>query len=237
MGFNYKALAQVTPANTNVTNFYELPVGYKALFRQIHISNTGAGACDARIFLDRDNNTADETTAIYYDVSVPAGDTNIIQNMFVPLLDENGAMRVRTNTANDLTFTLYGCEYLQEDLPRTPLEFGQVRPSGVATPVNMTGPNGLRPITAGYRGIVTDIFVTNTHAVNNATAIIYHDIDGETFNDASVIWNGDVFKADFYHLENLSIPLDQVGALAVESDIADAVTFSVYGYLEPFRSL
>lgn len=79
---------------------------------RIHVCNTGAGAATFRLFHDDAGvPTFDETTALYWDKNVPAGDVVVIEaqseNSGI-MVKKGGQIGVRTNTADDLTFTLYG---------------------------------------------------------------------------------------------------------------------------------
>ena len=240
MGFQYKQLGQVTPGTNSPTLLYELPSSsYYAWIRQIHAcNNSGNGNTTCRVFLDQDNNTADETTALLWDVPVnDGGPMVLLEGAALPLLDLNGALQVRTASAGDVTFTAFGMEYFPQDLDngKIPFEFGQVRPSVGGTAVNVTGAAGLNPIPAGYQGVITDIIVTNTHATDNTFLVVKYNAAAQTFALDTTAYVDELIKGTFFHYRGQLVGVNQTGALAVECPLANAATFSIYGYLEPKR--
>lgn len=109
-------LAQATPGNTSAATLYTATS--LTMITRLVVCNTGAGACTFRVFHDNDGTTYDDTTALYYDVSVAAGAVYVIEalseysgiamNASRSPGVSAGTIGIRSNTADDLTFTLYG---------------------------------------------------------------------------------------------------------------------------------
>lgn len=103
-------LAQVRPANTTAATAVTASVSNTEI-TAIHVCNTSGAVRKARIFHDNDGSTYDETTALYWDVAVPADSTLEINNesgMSGIVLLKDGTLGVRTDSANGLTFSIYG---------------------------------------------------------------------------------------------------------------------------------
>lgn len=100
-------LGQLRPANTTAASIYTPGDGVIALIDSIVVCNTGAGPCLYRIFHDDDGTTYDQSTALYYDISL-ATKMAVVLEPGIYMANGSGNLAVRTNTANDLTFTVYG---------------------------------------------------------------------------------------------------------------------------------
>lgn len=109
MAIQEKVLGQLRPANTTVASLYSPPANTTAIFKTLLVCNTTAGAALYRVFLHDTGTTYDQTTALFYDVSV-AGNTTAIIEIFGAMSQDAGNIAVRTDTANALTFTLMGAE-------------------------------------------------------------------------------------------------------------------------------
>lgn len=109
MALQEKQLGQLRPANTTAASLYSPPASTTAIFKTLIIANVTAGAALYRVFHDTDGTTYDQTTALFYDVSVAANATAIIE-FFGASHQDAGNIAVRTDTADALVFTLYGAE-------------------------------------------------------------------------------------------------------------------------------
>lgn len=109
--FEYKVLGQLSPANTTAASIYS--PSKIALINEIVICNTTAGAVTFRLFIDNDGTTYDQTTALFYDKSVPANDSYIWSpagGNGIMLNNAAANIAVRTGTNDALTFTVFGRE-------------------------------------------------------------------------------------------------------------------------------
>lgn len=91
-----------TPASSNIIGIVTL----------VAFANTGAGAVKYRLFHHNTGTTYDQTTALAYDVSVNSGATSWLwapNEIGLPVV-YGGNMAARSDTANDLTVTIYGFE-------------------------------------------------------------------------------------------------------------------------------
>ena len=109
-GFTIKQLGQLRPANTTAASIYSPASGVNTDVKTLVVCNQTAGAADYRIFHDDDGTTYDETTALFYDVTLSANATDIIP-LNIGMDDDSGNIAIRTDTNDALTFTLYGAEY------------------------------------------------------------------------------------------------------------------------------
>lgn len=74
---------------------------------QIFICNTTSAPASYRLFFDADGVTYDETTALLWDIDVPAGKADLIETE-IALNSENASIGVRSSVADALTFTAFG---------------------------------------------------------------------------------------------------------------------------------
>lgn len=77
--------------------------------RQIIVCNVSTSDQTYRLFFDETGSTADETTAIAWNVEILVGESHFINTLIVFTLNE-GNISVRSSTANALTFTFFGDE-------------------------------------------------------------------------------------------------------------------------------
>ncbi len=73
------------------------------------ICNNTAGAIAARVFFDDDGSTYGTAQALYYDKSVPANDTIIVDTK-IYMYTASGTIGIRSATGSALTFTAFGQE-------------------------------------------------------------------------------------------------------------------------------
>lgn len=109
MAIQEQQLGQLRPANTTAASIYSPGTGVTAIIKTIVICETAGTGATARVFVDDDGTTYDESTALFWDVPIPANSTITLTEL-IAMDDENGNLAVRTDTANALTFTAFGAE-------------------------------------------------------------------------------------------------------------------------------
>ena len=107
--FQEKQLAQSRPSGTSAASIYSPPASTTAIIKTIIIANVGSGSVDASLFCDDDGTTYDESTSIYWEVSIANGNTTIIDT-YICMDDATGNFAVQSSSGNDLTFTIFGVE-------------------------------------------------------------------------------------------------------------------------------
>ena len=108
-----RQLGQGTPANTTAVAIYSPRNGIKGEIGSIIVCNTGTNIIKYRIFHDADGSTYADASALFYDVTLGSGETDIICFKEIGLIvdgDTDGTLGIRTDTADDMTVTLYGWE-------------------------------------------------------------------------------------------------------------------------------
>ena len=103
-----KMLGQVRPSNTNNTLLYSPEKGKTAVIKSLHVCNTTANTPTFRIFHDYSGGVADQSTALYYDVSLAASETMVFE--FDIPISRGGQVFVRSSANDEITFTAYGLE-------------------------------------------------------------------------------------------------------------------------------
>lgn len=103
----FRLLGQLRPANTTAASIYS-PDDF-AIVDRILVCNQGGITPKFRIFLDNDGTTYDETTALYWDIALDADQTVEIDGPLY-MANSSGNLAVRTDTADDVTFTVFGRE-------------------------------------------------------------------------------------------------------------------------------
>jgi hypothetical protein len=109
MDLQEKQLGQLRPANTAAASLYSPAANLTGIAKNLVVSNTTAILATFRVFVDDDGTTFDETTALFFDVPL-LGNTTVLIDMYAAMNDSAGNFAVRTDTANALTFTLFGAE-------------------------------------------------------------------------------------------------------------------------------
>lgn len=109
-----KMLAQTRPANTTAATAYTRATSAAVIVTGGFVCNTSGASAKFRIFFHNSGTTYDATTALYWDVTVPADDTYELnwKDNPVYLNTASGTIGVRTDTNNALTFTFFGQEIL-----------------------------------------------------------------------------------------------------------------------------
>ena len=100
-------LAQLRPDHINLVSIYQPEERYIAVIKTILVCNLTANPVTYRLCHDNDGTTYDETTALAWDVIVPANTTDEWFG-FYPMDNANGHFAVQTGTADAINFTLYG---------------------------------------------------------------------------------------------------------------------------------
>lgn len=109
MALQEKQLGQLRPANTTAASLYSPGASTTTIIKSIVICNQTASSAKYRIFVDDDGTTFDETTALFFDITIGANSTDQIDT-FYAMNNSSGALAVRTDTNSALTFTCFGTE-------------------------------------------------------------------------------------------------------------------------------
>lgn len=109
MTFQEKQLGQARETSINPVSVYSPGAGITALIRTIVIANTTDSPVLYRLFIDDDGTTYDESTALDWDVQIPANGKAQIDGYF-PMNNSSGNLAYRSSVANTLTITVFGAE-------------------------------------------------------------------------------------------------------------------------------
>ena len=104
-----KQLGQARPGDTNAVSIYSPPDSTTTIITHIFVCETAGNTAGFRIFVDDDGTTYDETTALYFDQPTVANTTARIP-CYIAMNNTDGNFAVRTATASELTFTIFGVE-------------------------------------------------------------------------------------------------------------------------------
>lgn len=86
---------------------YEVATGVETIVKTIYVCNRGSTAT-FRLHHDEGGTTYDTANALYYDYTVTANNTFIVQNEFYLL--EGDSIGISSDPADNLTFSIYGEE-------------------------------------------------------------------------------------------------------------------------------
>lgn len=100
-------LAQITPSNTSATTLVAVANTERLVVTSIIAANVTATDTTVSIFHDVDGTTYNSSTALFYQVSLPANTTLEISSP-IPVLSSAGGLGVQSGTGNAVTFTAYG---------------------------------------------------------------------------------------------------------------------------------
>lgn len=103
-----RQLAQGRPSVTTAASLYTPGDGVQAVVKRVVICNTSASNAAFDIFHDDNGTTYDATTQLYYNQTVTAGLTWVLEDELY--VDSSGNIAVASDTTLALTFTLYGDE-------------------------------------------------------------------------------------------------------------------------------
>jgi hypothetical protein len=109
VGIQEKQLGQLRPTDTTAASLYSPGVGVTAIIKSIVICNQTSSSAKFRIFLDDDGTTYDESTALFFDITIAANSTDQIDT-FYAMNNSAGNLAVRTDTNSAITFTCFGAE-------------------------------------------------------------------------------------------------------------------------------
>lgn len=106
-------LGQSRPAGTSAVSLYTVASKVQAELLCLFIANTTGSAATYSVYVHNTGTTWDQTTAIAYDLPIPANSTatvNFSDGGGFPLIVSGGSIGIKTGTGNALTFTLIGNE-------------------------------------------------------------------------------------------------------------------------------
>ena len=109
MAIQEKQLGQARPGDTNAVSLYSPAASTTAIIKTVIVCNTTGTTAAYRIFLDDDGTTYDQSTALFYDISLGGNATDII-DVFLAMDNSSGNLAIRTDTASALTFSCFGAE-------------------------------------------------------------------------------------------------------------------------------
>lgn len=104
-----KQLGQLRPSSTTAVSLYSPAADITWVAKALFVCNTSTAVATFRVFHDEDGTTYDETTALFWDVSISSNETRSVTSLLAGFTNA-GNVGVRTSVANALTFTLYGAE-------------------------------------------------------------------------------------------------------------------------------
>lgn len=112
MALTPKLLGQARNNDTDNNSLYSPGADILARITSLKVCNTSGADATCRIFHDEDGNTGDQSNALYYDITIPAGTTLNAIERDDPIFMRNssGNLIVQNNPANSLTFSAYGIE-------------------------------------------------------------------------------------------------------------------------------
>jgi hypothetical protein len=103
-------LAQSRPSGTSAASIFTAAVAHEITC--IVVCNTTGSAATYSVYHDDDGSTFDQTTALWYEVSLAGNSTALINFDGVGgglHVARNGQIGFKTGTGSALTVTLYGC--------------------------------------------------------------------------------------------------------------------------------
>jgi hypothetical protein len=100
-------LAQLRPSTTAAELLFSPNTGEQVIAVQLIVANLTSVNRKYSIYFDNDGTTANETTALAFEVGILKNTTEIIE-LSIPLRDSAGSIYVQTDTADGINFTLNG---------------------------------------------------------------------------------------------------------------------------------
>lgn len=107
-GFIGSQLGQLRPANTTAVSIFSPRAKVLVQVTSIIITNLDSIDHSYRLFHDDNGTTYDETTSIAWDINIIANDTVPLSMLDIWMNNSSGNLAVRTDSANNITFTVYG---------------------------------------------------------------------------------------------------------------------------------
>ena len=105
-----KQLGQAREASTNAVSVYSPPVDNTSKVKSIFVCNTSTEDANFTIYVDADGTTYDESTALFWQVSLDPGQTVTIGNLEIDMSLSTGNLAYKTSVASAITITLFGEE-------------------------------------------------------------------------------------------------------------------------------
>tara|TARA_R100001244_G_C5146944_1_gene128945 strand:+ start:120 stop:494 length:375 start_codon:yes stop_codon:yes gene_type:complete len=100
-------LGQLRPANTTAVSIFSPRAKVLVKITAIIITNLDTNPHAYRLFHDDNGTTYNETTALAWDTTIIANDTmSLVVGIWMS--DLNGNLAIRTDSANNINFTVYG---------------------------------------------------------------------------------------------------------------------------------
>ena len=109
MALQEQQLGQARENSTNAVSVYSPGASTTAIIKTIVLCNTSGADATYRLFLDDDGTTYDESTALAWDVDLPANTTSHWDG-FYAMDNSNGNLAYRSSVANAITITVFGGE-------------------------------------------------------------------------------------------------------------------------------
>lgn len=110
MPYTHQQLGQIRPSSANTpTQLYAAKSGIESTISSILVCNTSGASATFKMYNDDDGTDTDESTAIYWNITVEANQTLEITPKIM-LRDADGEVSAESSVANALTFTAYGAE-------------------------------------------------------------------------------------------------------------------------------
>ena len=106
--YTYKVLAQSAPTNTSLTDIYTVGASTSAAATALTICNQTGTAATFRVSVAVAGAADVAKQYLFYDASCPANSTITVEVGLT--LATTDVLRVKTNTANALSFNLFGTE-------------------------------------------------------------------------------------------------------------------------------
>tara|TARA_R110000851_G_scaffold113151_1_gene237665 strand:- start:255 stop:599 length:345 start_codon:yes stop_codon:yes gene_type:complete len=104
-----KIMGQARENSTSAVTVYTLPSRTTAIIKSIVVCNTSGSDTTFRVFIDDDGSTYDQSTALFYDVDLPADET-LTFDSFTAMSTVNGTIGYSSGLANAVTVTIFGAE-------------------------------------------------------------------------------------------------------------------------------
>ena len=105
----HRQLGQLRPANTTAAAIFSPTENKPYHVHAVLIANTGSSTIKVSLFHDTDGDTWDETTAIVWEAAIATdGYLHLTFERGITGYHSAGSLGVKTDTADDATFTVYG---------------------------------------------------------------------------------------------------------------------------------
>jgi len=98
-------------ATTSAVSIYSPAASTETEIQQFTICNITAGAVTISIFKDNDGTTYDATTALLYEVSIPAKSVVIMDEQRSNMNNSAGNIAIQAGANSSITITLDGIEF------------------------------------------------------------------------------------------------------------------------------